>query len=408
MRVTIPLPNAGPINWHALENERTFLYRRVADESRELLFVEALYDVKAPQFSNGSAREWYFGHILYDLVEELEPLRSRHPVRTGLPWQQWSVPRWVIEWNNEGVFLHVFTNDEAPGRAFCERLFSDPKQAGSGTQLEWEVITPRERYLQQARRLLEHIQRGDIYEVNYCIERVAQANDFDPFSAFEKLQRHSKADLAGFHRNGEYFALCASPERFLSFNRARVIAQPMKGTRPRSLDPVEDARLARELAGDAKERSENIMALDVARHDLSRVAASGSVHVEELCAVRPHANVHQMTSTVAARIREGCNAMDVVRAAFPMASMTGAPKFRAMQLIDAMEDQRRGLFSGTLGFFAPDGTADLNVVIRTLFYDSGTGEASLITGSALTAACDPEKEWEECELKARSVINALQ
>lgn len=150
------------------------------------------------------------------------------------------------------------------------------------------------------------------------------------------------------------------------------------------------------------------MALDVARHDLSKIAASRSVNVEELCAVHPHAHVHQMTSTVSAKIKEGITPIEVARSAFPMASMTGAPKIRAMQLIDETEDGPRGLFSGTLGFFAPDGSADLNVVIRTAFYDAATDRISIKTGSALTAACDLKMEWEECELKARSVINALQ
>ena len=149
------------------------------------------------------------------------------------------------------------------------------------------------------------------------------------------------------------------------------------------------------------------MARDVMRNDLSRVAASGSVQVEALCAVQAHPRVHQMTSTVTARLRTGLSPIDAVRAAFPMASMTGAPKVRAMELIDAAEDQARGLYSGTLGYFAPDGTGDLNVVIRTLLHHAGTGLTALSTGSALTALSDPALEWEECEVKARSVIDAI-
>jgi para-aminobenzoate synthetase component 1 len=165
--------------------------------------------------------------------------------------------------------------------------------------------------------------------------------------------------------------------------------------------------LKAELAADPKERSENIMALDVMRNDLSQVAMPRSVKVEELCAVRSYPRVHQLVSTVTMQRRPGTGPFDVVNAAFPMASMTGAPKHRAIQLIDAFEDQRRGLYSGTLGFFAPDGTGDLNVVIRAVRYDMTTGLARLSTGSALTAQCDPVKEWEECAVKARSVIEAL-
>ncbi|MBK6893465.1 MAG: anthranilate synthase component I family protein [Flavobacteriales bacterium] len=271
----------------------------------------------------------------------------------------------------------------------------------------WTRTTTKERYLEQVRKLLVHIHRGDIYEVNYCTQRTAQLPEFDPYAAFAKLLAHSDAPYAAFLRVGDHFALCASPERFIRIEGDRAISQPMKGTRPRGRSMAEDAALAEELALDPKERSENIMALDVSRNDLSRIAAPGSVQVEELCAVKTYKNVHQMVSTVSARIREGITPMDILRATFPMASMTGAPKVRAMQLIDEAEDMRRGLFSGTIGFFLPDGTADLNVVIRTLTWDASTGRASLISGGAITAASDPVQEYEECEHKARTVLNAF-
>ena len=181
----------------------------------------------------------------------------------------------------------------------------------------------------------------------------------------------------------------------------------MKGTRPRSTDAATDREAAQELANDTKERSENIMALDVMRHDLSRIAASGTVKVTELCAVRSYPRVHQMVSTVEATIRHGLEPMDVLRATFPMASMTGAPKVRAMELINEVEEGPRGLFSGSFGFFAPDGTGDFNVVIRTVLFNASSGRLSLTTGSAITAQCLPEQEYEECQVKARSVIDAL-
>ncbi len=255
--------------------------------------------------------------------------------------------------------------------------------------------------------LLGHIQRGDIYEVNYCTERTASLPGFEPFAAFSRLLANSDAPYAALYRRGDFFALCMSPEHFLRVQDGRATTRPMKGTRRRSSDPETDADLMNELANDPKERSENIMAVDVARHDLSRIAASGSVRVDELCAVKSYPNVHQLVSTVSADLRAGMQAWDVVGATFPMASMTGAPKRSALRLIDATEDMPRGLFSGSLGYQLPDGTLDLNVVIRTITYDASSGRASLITGSAITALSDPEKEWEECELKAMSVLKAL-
>jgi para-aminobenzoate synthetase component 1 len=255
--------------------------------------------------------------------------------------------------------------------------------------------------------LLGLVQNGDLYEVNFCVSHHAHAPGFDPLTVFPQPGTKTLPPFAAMYRRGPSWALCFSPERFLSFHGDRVLGQPMKGTSPRGRDAEEDRRLAMELANHPKERSENIMALDVMRHDLSRVAASRSVRVEELCGVRAHDGVLQMTSTVSARLAPGRSPYDALLAAFPPASMTGAPKENAMRWIDAVEDGPRGLYSGTLGFFAPDGTGDFNVVIRTVLFDARTGRATLTTGSALTAACDPEAEWEECMLKVRSVLNAL-
>lgn len=408
MRQTFRLSHSGPINWQALRAHSEFLYRRVADQDRAVLGVGILESFGEPVFTEkGTAPDWIFGYFSYDLKDRLELLRPRLVPDPEQALSSWWTPRWVVEWNKEELLLHCSDEDRAGGELVVEALYAPVAEVGPNEPATWTVCTTRSEYLERARILLDHIQRGDIYEVNYCTTRLAQLPNWDPFTAFGQLLRKSDAPFAGFMRMGERFVLCASPERYLAFQGDRIVGQPMKGTRPRSKDPVEDARLAKELASDTKERSENIMALDVMRHDLSQIAASGTVHVDELCGVHSYAQVHQMVSTVSARLRSGVTQGDASRSAFPMASMTGAPKFRAMQLIDAAEDRSRGLFSGSLGFFAPDGTADLNVVIRSVLYNSRTGIASLSTGSALTAQCDPEQEWEECELKARSVIQAF-
>ncbi|MCW5899209.1 MAG: anthranilate synthase component I family protein [Flavobacteriales bacterium] len=413
-RVSVEVPAMpGWPCWEALREERAFLFRRLADQGRWLLFVGERSWGSKPRFSHADdhgvyrALDWSYGHCAYDLKNELETLVTRHPDPFGYPTSRWSVPRWVVEGTPDRVVLHAHAADLEEGLGFCRQLFGPAPSTGLDQQLDWALDTPRDRYLQQVESLMDHIQLGDIYEVNHCVSRHAHAPGFDPFAAFGKLLERTDAAFAAFHRMGDRFGLCASPERFLHFVGRRVIAQPMKGTRPRSRDAAEDARLAQELAHDAKERGENIMAVDVMRNDLARVSSPGSVAVEELCAVRPHARVHQMTSTISAELRSDATPWDAVRAAFPMASMTGAPKIRAMELIDALEDRARGLFSGTLGHFSPDGTGDLNVVIRTVLHDAATGHTSLTTGSAITAACDPAAEWEECELKARSVIDAL-
>ena len=408
MRTTIRIPSGKPFSATGLRQQDTFLFRRVADKDRAVLGVGVVEWFEEPHFGpDGRPTDWLFGHLAYELKDRLEPLSSRHGDPSGLPLERWFTPRWVVEWVGVETLLHVLPGDEAAGLAFLDQLFSATSVAGPVSIGPWNRHTSLDRYMEQAAKLLAHIHRGDIYEVNYCVERTCVRVGWDPFAAFDQLSWRTQAPFAAFYRNEGRFALCASPERFLAFDGARIVGQPMKGTRPRSTDPQEDDRSRDELARDEKERSENIMALDVMRHDLSRVAASRSVKVEELCVVHSFPHVHQMVSTVSALTGEGRTPLDVLQAAFPMASMTGAPKFRAMQLIDRAEDQARGLYSGSLGFFAPDGTADLYVVIRTILYDEATGRASLSTGSALTAACDPAKEWEECELKAGSITNAF-
>lgn len=384
------------------------MYRRVADRDRAVLAVGVLENVIVPSFNNQhQVADWTFGALRYEWKDALEPgLKSAFPP-SDQPHCSWTIPRFVVEWINGEVVMHVQPDQEEEARAWAEGFFSKHDNYHDPIPIVWKEDFTREQYLAKVEKLMEHIHRGDIYEVNFCTARRAMIPSFDPFRSFERLLESSAAPFAAFHRNGDQFALCASPERFLAFDHDRVIGQPMKGTRPRHTDPSEDQRLAAELAADEKERCENIMALDVMRNDLSRIAASGSVKVEELCAVISFPRVHQMISTVTAQLRLGTTPFDAIVAAFPMASMTGAPKFRAMQLIEEAEGSPRGLYSGSLGFFAPDGTADFNVVIRTLIYDAESGGASIHTGSAITSLCDPELEWEECQLKARSVIDAL-
>jgi para-aminobenzoate synthetase component 1 len=346
------------------------------------------------------------GFLSYGYKDRVERLSSRLRDPFDWPLAHWFVPRWVVEWRGDAAWLHAHPSDADEGSAWVQRMQQLPAERPV-QRVEWKPATLRDDYLRKAGRMLEAIQRGDIYEVNLCIAHEAMDGRFDPFAAFEQLMRATDAPFAGFLRMDHRFALCMSPERFLAFDGPSVLGEPMKGTRPRSSDPVDDARAAAALARDAKEHSENVMAVDVMRNDLSKVSVPGSVRVRELCGVRSYPRVHQLVSSIVAELRDGVVRGDAVRACFPMASMTGAPKVRAMQLIDEAEDRARGLYSGTMGFFAPDGSADLNVVIRTLLFEAATGRMSIPTGSALTAQCDAASEWEECLVKFNSIAHAL-
>lgn len=394
----------GIVDRSALAQWDTVLARRVGDRNEWWIGL-------GREGTSSAGPDWgeqpCFGFAGYDLKNEFEDLSTKHPVQDGFPRSAWWTPRITVHLAKGMAAYWATPGAGGEARAFLRSFLRAPGPLPPVGPARWTRTTPRERYLQQASTLLQHVHRGDIYEVNYCTRRTALLPELNPYAAFERLVRYTDAPHAAFLRWGNHFALCASPERFFRLEQGRIFTQPMKGTRPRGLGEAEDRALVEELAADAKERSENIMALDVARNDLGRVAVPGSVQVGELCAVKTFPNVHQMVSSASARIRPGATPMQILRATFPMASMTGAPKVRAMQLIDGTEDMARGLYSGTMGFFLPGNTADLNVVIRTITWDAATGEAALLTGGALTAASDPVLEWEECEHKARSVLNAL-
>ncbi len=394
---------SGSLNWRALAAFDQVLVRRSADTGEWVIGMGVV--PSADPFGNGYGA---IGHLSFNYADATDRIQSRHVPDGSFAEHEWWAPELLVQCR-EGTATEWTQglSAQANNGRWRTELFSPMVSAPPPPRANWQRHTPKERYLRNAELLLHHIQQGDIYEVNYCTERSAMVPGLDPFDAFERLLRHTDAPYAALYKRGHHFALCMSPERYLRIEGRTVTTQPMKGTRKRGASADVDVELIHELTTDAKERSENIMAVDVARHDLSRVAASRSVHVPELCAVKTYPHVHQMVSTVRAELREGLNAWDAVRATFPMASMTGAPKLRALQLIDQVEEQPRGLFSGALGYQLPDGTMDLNVVIRTITYNASTGRASLITGSAITALSDPAAEWEECELKARSVLNAL-
>ncbi|MBS1547016.1 MAG: anthranilate synthase component I family protein [Bacteroidetes bacterium] len=400
------LPWNGTINWLALDPFDLVLARRTGDHGQWLIGAgcNANEGVR-PEPWTGTAP--CFGYAGYDLKNRFESLESRHPGTDGFDRSAWWRPQYLVKLADGQAVLEVEPRFAREGNAFLELLIADPGPLVELAPATWLRTTPQEQYLARVKGLLGSIQWGDIYEVNYCTQRTAVLPDFDPYTAFARLLAYSDAPFAAFLRHGGNYALCASPERFLRIEDGRISTYPMKGTRPRGRSMAEDQALAEELANDPKERSENIMALDVARNDLGRIASPGTVRVDELCAVKSYPNVHQLVSTASAELRPGVGPMDILRAAFPMASMTGAPKVRAMQLIDGAEDMRRGIFSGTMGYFLPDGTADLNVVIRTVTWKASTGRASLISGGAITAASTPEQEFAECEHKARSVLNAF-
>lgn len=265
----------------------------------------------------------------------------------------------------------------------------------------------KEAYIKNVNALKQHIQAGDIYEINYCITFEAFDTEIDPIDIYHKLNSISQASYSALVKLNKQYIISSSPELFLSKKGNTLITKPIKGTAKRSADSAEDEAIKSRLYADEKERNENVMIVDVARNDLSRLAKKGTVKVDRLFAIESYKQVHQMVSTVSCELQETRSFHDMINAAFPMASMTGAPKIRAMQLIDHYELYNRACYSGALGYIQPNGNFDLNVLIRSIFYDHETKYLSFTVGSAITALCDAEQEYTECLLKAKAMIEVL-
>lgn len=265
----------------------------------------------------------------------------------------------------------------------------------------------KKNYLEKVKTLKHHIQLGNIYEINYCIQFTTEEVEINPFHLFLKLNAVSEAPHACLAKFDDNWIICSSPERFIQRSGNKLITQPIKGTARRGSDPTEDEQLKNDLKKSLKEKTENVMIVDVARNDLSHIAEKGSVQVEELFGVYSYRQVHQMISTVSCQISKACSFDEIINATFPMASMTGAPKIRAMQLIDEHENFNRNFYSGCIGFIDKSGDFDFNVVIRSMVYNERNKTISFSVGSAITSMCEPEKEWEECMIKADALLKLL-
>ena len=350
--------------------------------------------------------DWLFGYFSYEYNAAWEQVTPTNPSFLSVPQLQFFKPKKI--WLLKGDLLTaLYLESDNPSVDFECITNSVTRIETSFMAIDLSPRIRKDIYLQHASALKDHIMRGDIYEVNYCMEWYADEVDVSPMALFNALNRISKTPFSAFLSFDNTYLMSASPERFLQRRGNTLISQPIKGTAARHEDAVMDKSVAEALKLDTKERSENIMITDLVRNDLSRIAQKGSVAVSEQCAVYPFAQVHQMISTVKAQCDPDFTSLDVINACFPMGSMTGAPKQRAMELINQYEHGQRGLYSGAVGYFAPNGDFDFNVVIRSLVYDAASKYLSTHVGSALTAAADPSKEYDECQLKVKAIKRVL-
>lgn len=381
-----------------------------------VLAVDALTSIQTDHYQafeqlnqyQKTTQDWLFGYLSYDLKNDVEALESKNFDGLQFPELFFFQPKklFLLRGNQLEVAYLPLCDDE-----LAEDWNSIQNQeiatAQTQTSLHIQARISPEAYLEKVQALQKHIHLGDVYEANFCMEFYAENATIDPWDQYQKLNAISHPPFAVFLRNYQHYLMSASPERYLKKVGNKLISQPIKGTAPRFADTILDDQAKEELATNPKERSENIMIVDLVRNDLSRTASKGTVQVEELCGIYSFAQVHQMISTVTSELAPEFSAVDALQTTFPMGSMTGAPKISAMQIIEQLEETKRGLYSGAVGYFTPEGDFDFNVVIRSILYNEQNQYVSFSVGSAITALSVPEHEYQECLVKAKAMRKVL-
>lgn len=349
---------------------------------------------------------WLFGHLGYGLKNEIEPISSSYKERLGFPDIFFFEPKIIIRLSENE--MKIESEDDA-GKIFQEIMQVDGKKVEfKKDPINIQQRISKKEYIDTIEQLKRHILRGDCYEINYCMEFFAEEAVVDPLVVYHQLSNSSPNPFSALYKLEDKWLICASPERFIKREGSKILSQPIKGTSSRFLkDRNKDKKSKEELYESQKDRSENVMVVDLVRNDLARVCKEGTVKVDELFGIYSFPQVHQMISTVSGDLKDEISFIEIIKATFPMGSMTGAPKRKVMQLIDQYEKSGRGIFSGAVGYITPENDFDFNVVIRSIMYNSSDKYLSFMAGSGITFYSDAEKEYEECLLKAEAMRGAV-
>ena len=349
-------------------------------------------------------KDWMFGYLSYDLKNEVEKLNSDNNDGIKAANLSFFIPKYVLLLKGNTLEVQTYESEEN-----CQQflLHQQLSLLDNGSSIQLKKRDTKAKYIQKIDAIKKHIQRGDIYEVNYCQEFFAEDVVVSPQAIFQELNKNTNTPFASFLKLNDLHAMCASPERFIKKSGNEIISQPIKGTAKRSEIPEEDAQLKYNLEHDIKERSENIMIVDLVRNDLSKTATKGSVQVPELCKIYSFDQVHQMISTVTSEVEHTKSPVEIIRTTYPMGSMTGAPKVSAMKIIEELEETKRSVYSGAVGYFTPENDFDFNVIIRSILYNESNKYVSYSVGGAITAKANAEAEYQECLIKAKAMREAL-
>lgn len=355
-------------------------------------------------FIEQNSDSYLFSCLSYDLKNRIEKLDSKHEDLVDFP----EIILWKAELvvKIQGGKFTILEGDLKPEFKEIISQFLTEGTVGKLPKITFEAQIAKEKYIQSVQEIKQEIQVGNVYELNFCQQYFAKDIPyFDSLTLFSTLKELTKAPFSAYLNLENHEVFCASPERFIQKTDKKLLSQPIKGTIQRGKTLEEDDLLKQKLQSDPKERAENVMITDLVRNDFSRVASKNSVHVDELCGLYSFGTVHQLISTISCEIKSGVQFSNILKATFPMGSMTGAPKIAAMELSEKYESFKRGLYSGAIGYFSPNGDFDFNVVIRTLIKNKSKNTLSASVGGAITIQSDPEKEFEECQIKIKKLLD---
>jgi para-aminobenzoate synthetase component I len=347
-------------------------------------------------------KDWLFGHLGYNAFGNAYSNNEQPEYfNNGF----FFVPQTIIRYADGEI--EIIKSAQTKQQILRDIENTNVNETPTSTNIFIKPQLDKAAYIHKINALKKHIQLGDCYEINFCKKFDVPAIKINPIDIYLQQTQTSPAPFGALYKLDNHYCICASPERFLQKKGTQLISQPIKGTSRRNANAALDKEALQALSQSQKEKSENVMVVDLVRNDLSIVCSKGSVQVKELYGLYSFPQVHQMISTVVGNLANDKNIVEAIEACYPMGSMTGAPKPKVMQLIEQYENFNRGLFSGSIGYITPESDFDFNVVIRSVFYDATLHKASFFAGSGITFYADAESEYDECMAKAEAMVSLL-
>ena len=410
------------LEWCNAQDEYCTLFENITIQSRdENQFIwklgvicqsEYLYDsldfplTKFEEYIQTKENE-KFCFISYDLKNNFENLTSRNEDKVDFPLILAWEPQLIFIYNTQGSLEIHYTNEKSQQQVVAI-LNWNRRTNKLAEDAEIKTKTSKLEYQQAFDKITNYIKKGDLFELNFCKEFYVNDINVESIALYEIMKGRTQANFCVYAQLKNHIVICISPERFITKKGNTILSQPIKGTKKSSSNQKEKQEFIQQLRDSPKDRAENTMAVDVVRNDFSKICVPGTVHVPNFCDVVDYGNVIQMFSTIVGELKPNISFIEILRAVFPMASMTGAPKIRAMEIIEELESSKRGLYSGTIGYILPNGDFDFNVVIRSIIYNRKNRYLSFHTGGAITIQSQMEEEYKETELKASSLILSIQ